>query len=209
MIFPFSSTHLIKLYWGTDEILLPVYQSTREALTKHPEVSVVVNFASFRSVYPSVLEVLENHSNQIRTIAVIAEGVPESQTRSIIKKAQACNVGIIGPATVGGIKPGCFRIGTASCTTRSVSLAMKSTHIHSPLRRSLIINHPLTLYHSGNTGGMLDNIVMAKLYRPGSVAYVSRSGGLSNELNNLISRHRYVNRQGVGEKAIRLSLTRS
>lgn len=30
---------------------------------------------------------------------------------------------------------------------------------------------------------------MSKLYRPGSVAYVSRSGGLSNELNNMISRN--------------------
>jgi ATP citrate (pro-S)-lyase len=111
IIFPYSSNHLIKLYWGTDEILLPVYQSMNEALSKHPEVTVVVNFASFRSVYSSVLEVLDNHSNQIRTVAIIAEGVPESQTRSLIKKAKACNVGIIGPATVGGIKPGCFRIG--------------------------------------------------------------------------------------------------
>lgn len=51
---------------------------------------------------------------------------------------------------VGGIKPGCFKI--------------------------------------GNTGGMLDNILASKLYRPGSVAYVSRSGGMSNELNNIISR---------------------
>jgi ATP citrate (pro-S)-lyase len=48
---------------------------------------------------------------------------------------------------VGGIKPGCFRI--------------------------------------GNTGGMLDNIVASKLYRPGSVAYVTRSGGMSNEINNM------------------------
>jgi ATP citrate (pro-S)-lyase len=36
---------------------------------------------------------------------------------------------------------------------------------------------------------MLDNILMSKLYRPGSVAYVSRSGGMSNELNNIISRN--------------------
>lgn len=55
-----------------------------------------------------------------------------------------------GPLQVGGIKPGCFKI--------------------------------------GNTGGMLDNILASKLYRPGSVAYVSRSGGMSNELNNIISR---------------------
>ena len=121
-----------------------------EAFKKHPEVTVVVNFASFRSVYTSVMEML-NYSNQVKTIAIIAEGVPESQTRKLIKAVAKKNVGIIGPATVGGIKPGCFRI--------------------------------------GNTGGMLDNIVMAKLYRPGSVAYVSRSGGLPNELNNMISRN--------------------
>lgn len=41
-------------------------------------------------------------------------------------------------------------------------------------------------FRIGNTGGMLDNIVMSKLYRPGSVAYVSKSGGMSNELNNII-----------------------
>ena len=54
------------------------------------------------------------------------------------KLAAEKGVTIIGPATVGGIKPGCFRI--------------------------------------GNTGGMLDNILDSKLYRPGSVAYVSRNG---------------------------------
>jgi len=135
---------------GTEETLVPVYQSMEEAFSKHKEVTVVINFASFRSVYTSVMETLK-FSNQIRTIAIIAEGVPESQTRKLNKEAKKRNVGIIGPATVGGIKPGCFRI--------------------------------------GNTGGMLDNIVMSKLYRPGSVAYVSRSGGLSNELNNMISRN--------------------
>lgn len=151
MIFPFSANHYMKFYWGTDEILIPVFQSMTEALQKHSEVSVIVNFASFRSVFESTTEMLENHSEQIKTIAIIAEGVPESQTRVLNKIAKSKGVGMIGPATVGGIKPGCFRI--------------------------------------GNTGGMLDNIVMCKLYRPGSVAYVSRSGGLSNELNNLISRN--------------------
>ena len=34
---------------------------------------------------------------------------------------------------------------------------------------------------------MMDNILSARLYRPGSVAYVSRSGGMSNELNNIIA----------------------
>jgi citrate synthase len=36
---------------------------------------------------------------------------------------------------------------------------------------------------------MMDNIVASKLYRPGSVAYVSKSGGMSNELNNIIAQN--------------------
>ena len=114
-----------------------------------------MNFSSFRSVFESTMDVLSHR--QIRTVAIIAEGVPERQTRVLIQHARSKGVTIIGPATVGGIKPGCFRI--------------------------------------GNTGGMLDNIIASRLYRPGSVAYVARSGGMSNELNNIIS----LNSDGVYE----------
>src|ERR1700677_4951233 len=34
---------------------------------------------------------------------------------------------------------------------------------------------------------MMDNIIASKLYRPGSVGYVSKPGGMSNELNNILS----------------------
>lgn len=66
---------------------------------------------------------------QIRTIAIIAEGIPENCTKVLIKRANEKGVAVIGPATVGGIKSGCFKI--------------------------------------GNTGGMTDNIITSKLYRPG------------------------------------------
>ncbi|KAF9280499.1 citrate synthase, partial [Mortierella alpina] len=149
MIYPFGGAHVQKFYWGTKETLLPVYTTLEEATAKFPEVDTVVNFASCRSVYQSTVDIL-SHSDQIKTISIIAEGVPERRARQILWEAKAKNVLVIGPATVGGIKPGCFKI--------------------------------------GNTGGMMDNIVSSKLYRAGSVAYVSKSGGMSNELNNIISR---------------------
>ena len=83
--------------------------------------------------------------------AIIAEGIPENLARKLNALAVDAQITLIGPATVGGIKAGCFKI--------------------------------------GNTGGMIDNIVASKLYRAGSVAYVSRSGGMSNELNSIISRN--------------------
>ncbi|OLL23321.1 putative ATP-citrate synthase subunit 1 [Neolecta irregularis DAH-3] len=149
IIYPFGGQFVSKMYWGTKETLLPVYKDVGEAMKKHSDVDVVVNFASSRSAYSSTLEILEY--KQIRTIAIIAEGVPERKTREILVKATTRGVTIIGPASVGGIKPGCFKI--------------------------------------GNTGGMMDNIVASKLYRPGSVGYVSKSGGMSNELNNIIAQN--------------------
>ncbi|XP_004684239.1 PREDICTED: ATP-citrate synthase isoform X1 [Condylura cristata] len=148
MVYPFTGDHKQKFYWGHKEILIPVFKNMADAMKKHPEVDVLINFASLRSAYDSTIETMS--FAQIRTIAIIAEGIPEALTRKLIEKADQKGVTIIGPATVGGIKPGCFKI--------------------------------------GNTGGMLDNILASKLYRPGSVAYVSRSGGMSNELNNIISR---------------------
>jgi ATP citrate (pro-S)-lyase len=147
MIYPFGGHHIQKFYWGTKETLLPVYTSVEDALKKHSDVDVVVNFSSSRSVYATTLDILQ--FPQIKAIGIIAEGVPERHARELLHAAVAKGVIIIGPATVGGIKPGCFRI--------------------------------------GNTGGMMDNLISCKLYRPGSVGYVSKSGGMSNELNNILS----------------------
>ena len=128
MVYPFTGYHRQKFYWGHKEILIPVYNKMGDALNKHKDVDVLVNFASLRSAYESSMEVV-NDFPQIRTIAIIAEGIPENMTRKLNSVATAKGVSIIGPATVGGVKPGCFKI--------------------------------------GNTGGMLDNILHSKLYRPG------------------------------------------
>jgi ATP citrate (pro-S)-lyase len=75
IIYTFGGQFVSKMYWGTSETLLPVYQQVEKAASKHPDVDTVVNFASSRSVYSSTMELLEYP--QIKTIAIIAEGVPE------------------------------------------------------------------------------------------------------------------------------------
>ena len=44
-------------------------------MAKHTDVDTIVNFASSRSVYSSTMELMGY--SQIRSIAIIAEGVPE------------------------------------------------------------------------------------------------------------------------------------
>ena len=138
-----------KCFWGPEEIILPMYTTIEEAAKNHPQADVMINFASFRSAYPRTKEAFEIDS--IRTVAIIAEGIPERYTKELVAIAKKKGKWIIGPATVGAIKGGAFKI--------------------------------------GNTGGMIDNITASRLHRPGSVAFVSKSGGLLNELNNIISRN--------------------
>ncbi|MFX1295745.1 MAG: citrate/2-methylcitrate synthase [Promethearchaeota archaeon] len=138
-----------KVFWGNKEIVIPVYKTLGLAIKKHPNSDVLINFSSFRSAYPTSKEALE--SDTIRTVVIIAEGVPERQSRHLIKIADEKKKVIIGPATVGGIKAGAFKI--------------------------------------ANTAGTVENIILSKLYRPGSVGFVSKSGGLSNEMNFMISQN--------------------
>eukprot|EP00878_Enallax_costatus_P014196 GHUV01014848.1.p1 GENE.GHUV01014848.1~~GHUV01014848.1.p1 ORF type:complete len:206 (+),score=49.41 GHUV01014848.1:163-780(+) len=145
---PGSNGGFQKVFFGDEEIAIPVYGSTAEAAKKHPRADVFVNYASFRSAYESTMEALQTAT--VRVVAVIAEGVPEKDTKRLIAYARANNKIIIGPATVGGVQAGAFKI--------------------------------------GDTAGTLDNIISCKLYRPGSVGFVSKSGGMSNEMYNVLSR---------------------
>jgi len=138
-----------KLFWGTKEITIPRYMTIEEAIAENPDADVLVNFASERSCAESTMDAL--NTDNIRTIIMIAEGVPQRDVRKIAKIAKEKRKWIIGPATVGGIKPGCFKI--------------------------------------GNAAGTVENIRDTKLYRPGSVGFVSVSGGLSNEGYNIIARN--------------------
>jgi succinyl-CoA synthetase alpha subunit len=137
-----------KAFWGSKEILMPMYKTISAAARAHPEADVMVNFASFRSAFETTMEALDEES--IRTVAVIAEGVPERMSRIMGATARQKGKVIIGPATVGGMAAGAFRI--------------------------------------GNTAGTIENIIASKLYRPGCVGFVSKSGGMLNEAFNIISR---------------------
>ena len=47
-------------------------------------------------------------------MAIIAEGIPENLTKKINKASKEKGIAIIGPATVGGVKAGCFKIGNTA-----------------------------------------------------------------------------------------------
>jgi ATP-citrate lyase alpha-subunit len=155
IVAPTSGNKFEKFFYGPDEIMIPLYKSTADAKEAQPQADVLLNFASFRTAYDVTMEALE--IGGFSSIMITAEGIPERLARKMNATAREANVTVIGPATVGGIAPGAFKI--------------------------------------ANVGGTIENIVNSKLHRAGSCGLVTRSGGLFNELSNIIA----INADGIAE----------
>ncbi len=155
IVAPTSSNKFEKFFYGADEIMIPLYKTTAEAKEAQPQADALLNFASFRTAYDVTMEALE--VGGFKSIMITAEGIPERLARGMNEKARAAGVTVIGPATVGAIAPGAFKI--------------------------------------ANIGGTISNIINSKLHRAGSCGLVTRSGGLFNELSNIIA----INADGIAE----------
>ncbi len=155
IVAPTSSNKFDKFFFGPEEVMIPIYRSTEEAAAAHPNADVLLNFASFRTAYDVTMDALR--FPQFKTIMITAEGIPERLARIMNKTARDKGVLIIGPATVGAITPGAFKV--------------------------------------ANIGGTIENIVKSKLHRAGSCGLVTRSGGLFNELSNIIA----LNADGIAD----------
>jgi ATP-citrate lyase alpha-subunit len=155
IVAPTSNNKFEKFFYGPDEIMVPLYKTTADAKAAQPQADVLLNFASFRTAYDVTMEALE--IGGFSSMMITAEGIPERLARAMNAKARALGVTVIGPATVGAITPGAFKV--------------------------------------ANIGGTIENIVQSKLHRAGSCGLVTRSGGLFNELSNIIS----INADGIAE----------
>ncbi|MDF1880893.1 ATP citrate synthase [Sulfurimonas sp. MAG313] len=156
IVAPTSSNKFEKFFFGPDEVMIPIFKNTAEAAAAFPKADVLLNFASFRTAYDVTMEAIAL-KGQFKSIMVTAEGIPERLARGMNQAARDAGVTVIGPATVGGIAPGAFKI--------------------------------------ANVGGTIENIVNSKLHRAGSCGLVTRSGGLFNELSNIIA----INADGIAE----------
>ncbi|MEA1879348.1 MAG: citrate/2-methylcitrate synthase, partial [Campylobacterota bacterium] len=155
IVAPTSGNKFEKFFFGPDEVMIPLFKTTADAKAAQPQADVLLNFASFRSAYDVTMEALE--VGGFSSMMITAEGIPERLARGMNQTAREKGVTIIGPATVGAITPGAFKV--------------------------------------ANIGGTISNIVNSKLHRAGSCGLVTRSGGLFNELSNIIS----INADGIAE----------
>ncbi|MBW2701602.1 MAG: ATP citrate synthase [Deltaproteobacteria bacterium] len=159
-----------KVFWGEKEILIPMYRTTRKACELHPEADVLINFASFRSAYRSSMKAMEEKS--IRTLVIIAEGIPERRARGIRKKALETGKTVIGPATVGGIVAGAFKIANTGGTLENIleSKLHRQGHVGFVSKSGGMSNEAYNII-ARNTDGLCEGIAIGGDSFPGSTLF--------------------------------------
>ncbi|MCU0664475.1 MAG: ATP citrate synthase [Myxococcota bacterium] len=159
-----------KVFWRGQEILLPMYRTVKRACDHHPEADVLVNFASFRSAYKTSLEALDEKT--LNTVIIIAEGVPERYSRHLRQVAKEKNKMIIGPATVGGIAAGAFKIGNTGGTIDNIaeSKLHRPGHVGFVSKSGGMSNEAYNII-ARNTDGLYEGIAIGGDAYPGSTLF--------------------------------------
>lgn len=118
IVSPTGSSRFGKFFFGSSEILIPIYKGAAAAVAEHAHADVLLNFASFRRAYRITNEVLD--VTGVRTIMITAEGIPERHARALKLRARELGKLLIGPATVGAITPGAFKIANTGGTLENI-----------------------------------------------------------------------------------------
>lgn len=139
-----------RYFFGKKEVLIPVvtsYETLSE--NKRKDIIYFLNVTSGRRVFPSSFEAIKALPNLLGGV-VFAEDVPEKHSLELYTFAKEKDVFLIGPASVGLLLPGVFKLGAI--------------------------------------GGVdIRQLVSSHVFTKGSVAVFSSSGGMTNELINIVS----------------------
>ncbi len=128
---------------------LPVYDTVAELMEHHSPSITVISVPA-----PAVLDAaLEAFCFPLEVCLVMSERVPRLDTCKLVVAAEVGGCTVIGPNSLGLIRPGIAKLGTV--------------------------------------GGRLDNV--QRSYRPGQVAVLSRSGGMTTEIAS------FLTSRGIGQ----------
>ncbi len=138
-----------RFFFGKREILIPVYSSiSKVSKNVKDKANTFVNVSSGRRVIASSIEFLNIFPN-IKLGVIFAEGVPEKHAIDLFDYSKNKGVILIGPASVGIVIPGHFKLGAI--------------------------------------GGISDKqIVSSGILNSGGVCVLSASGGMVNEIINIV-----------------------
>jgi len=87
---------------------IPVFNSVREAMIAHPDISTTTIYVPPFAAKAAILEAIENNISIINTIV---ERIPIQDTAYCLAAAKEKNIRLVGPSSLGYISPGEGRVG--------------------------------------------------------------------------------------------------
>ena len=160
-----------------------------------PSVSVIVHPTSQSSVQKFFFGPTEIVIPIVRTVEEAVERFPDSDTFLNFASFRTAYEVTMEALQFSSIK-------TVMVTAEGIPERLTRFMVAKAKKQRVILIGPSTVgaitpgaFKTANIGGTIENIAKSRLHRPGSVGLVTKSGGLFNELCNIIS----MNSDGVAE----------
>lgn len=153
-----------RYFWGEDEVAIPVAGSITELPRAiRTKINTLLMVQSGRRILSGMRDALEQLPH-LRLATIFAEKVPEQHSLAVAKLAAKKDVLVVGPASVGVIVPGVFKLGAIGGTR------------HPQLVKAGIMKGGDTAVVS-TSGGMVNELIHAVTRNGGGLSFAMALGG--------------------------------
>jgi succinyl-CoA synthetase alpha subunit/citrate synthase len=153
-----------RYFWGEEEVAIPVASSIKEVPRAiRSKVNTLLMVQSARRILTGMTEALDQLPH-LQLATIFAEKVPEQHSLAVAKLADKKKVLVVGPASVGVLIPGVFKLGAIGGTR------------HPQLVKAGIMKGGDTAVIS-TSGGMVNELIHAVTRNRSGVSFAMALGG--------------------------------
>lgn len=142
-VFPPDAGNTVEIPYGAEFVSIPVYSTVEEAVEKHPGINTSLVYVGADRACEAAMEALD--AANIGLVSMITEGLPEKDSKLLIKKADELGKIFNGPSSIGIFSAGESRLGVVGGTYDNLVMG----RLHKPGSFGIVTK----------SGGMLNEIM--------------------------------------------------
>lgn len=120
-VYPPDAGKTAEISFGSQFLSIPVYKTLAEATENHPETNTCLVYIGANRAYQGCMEALDN--DKIKFVSMITEGVPEKDSKLLIKHSKKAGKLLNGPSAIGIMSAGECRLGVVGGEYNNLKLS--------------------------------------------------------------------------------------
>lgn len=120
-VYPPDAGKTAEISYGSQFLAVPIYKTLKEATDDHPETNTCLVYIGANRALAACMEALDN--DRIKFVSMITEGVPEKDSKLLIRHSKKVGKLLNGPSAIGILSAGQSRLGVVGGEYNNLKLS--------------------------------------------------------------------------------------